>query len=116
MGVNMTENFTKKDGISLQEYFEAVLAERDKALGISQAELSRRLDLLNGEAERLRNIQATYLPREVADARNDSIMKIIIELQKYQATMEGKASQTSLIIVWVFSIASLIIGVIGLFR
>jgi hypothetical protein len=36
---------------------------------LQAGEYARRLEILNGEAERLRSIQATYLPREVAEAR-----------------------------------------------
>jgi hypothetical protein len=39
---------------------------RDTAVILNAAEMSRRLDLLNGEAARLRQMQETYYPREMA--------------------------------------------------
>ena len=40
-----------------------------EATVLQAKEYERRLDALNGEAERLKHMQATYLPREVFDAR-----------------------------------------------
>jgi hypothetical protein len=40
----------------------------EKALELRSKELDRRLEFLNGEADRLRLMQATYVPRETFDA------------------------------------------------
>jgi hypothetical protein len=43
--------------------------EGERALALQTDEFKRRLTELNGEAERLRKMQATYLPREVFDVK-----------------------------------------------
>ena len=87
----------KSDTIALREYIEAQMnalctkmqvwesahsekhelelgirnTERDSvrnALDLNSKEISRRLDILNGEADRLRIMQATYVPREIYEA------------------------------------------------
>ena len=42
----------------------------EQATQIYTKEIERRLTLLNGEETRLRNIQLTYLPREIYEANN----------------------------------------------
>jgi hypothetical protein len=62
----------------------------DKALHLQATEYERRLDLLNGEAKRLRDIQATYLPREVYEAKMETLEKIIEDVKLYLASLQGK--------------------------
>ncbi len=70
--------------ISLREYLEhrqdasekqleIRLEERDKALGIQAAELSRRLDNLNHQHQQIQGIQLTYLPREIWKQQHDEL-------------------------------------------
>jgi hypothetical protein len=47
----------------------------DRALTVATAELHRRLEMLNGEASRLREMQATYVPRETFDRSVEAIEK-----------------------------------------
>lgn len=53
---------------------ERILA-ADRALMVSTNELHRRLEMLNGEAGRLREMQASYIPRETYDRGFDAIEK-----------------------------------------
>ena len=120
----MTEKdnkFSYSDGISLQEFFEKILAEKERALLIATTEISRRLALLNGEAERLRNMQATYLPREVAEAafqrindKFDLIFNEIAELKEFRAELEGKASISDLRFTQVLGVISILIALAGI--
>ena len=88
----------------------------NRALDLQTAEVSRRLDLLNGEAERLRIIQATYVPREVSDAvtaRLETSMKGLTEkidsLVEFRANIMGKqAVLTGLIALVVSALVVLI--------
>lgn len=53
----------------------------EKALKIQAQEYERRLENLNHEAERLRLMQETYLPREVAKGMFDSVIADIKALR-----------------------------------
>lgn len=57
----------------LKEIMDLKFQNADIALKLQAKETERRLDNLNGEAERLRNIQATYLPREVYEANQKEL-------------------------------------------
>jgi len=61
-----------------------------KATDISIEETHRRLEILNGEAERLRLMQSTYLPREVYQQNYTELSKAIQELEKKVAMNQGR--------------------------
>jgi hypothetical protein len=65
----------------------AILEERiaagKEALILQAQEYQRRLDILNGEAERLKNMQETYLPRETYEANHKYLEEKMNTLQKY---------------------------------
>lgn len=82
---------------------------RAEALRLQAKEYKRRLSDLNGEAERLRNIQATYIPREVfenslktvsdkteaaahslADKQQELVDKTIAPMHTWQTKLQGK--------------------------
>ena len=82
---------------------------KDKALKLQAKEYQRRLKDLNGEAERLRNIQATYIPREVfenslktvsdkteaaaralAEKQDELVDKTITPMHIWQTKLQGK--------------------------
>jgi cell division septum initiation protein DivIVA len=64
----------------LSERFRLELISQERALKIQTRELERRLEALNGEADRLRSMQATYIPREVYDIKMAAIDKVHLSL------------------------------------
>jgi hypothetical protein len=60
--------------VSMARLEERIRAAAD-ALNVAQSELHRRLEMLNGEAARLREMQATYIPRETYDRGIEAIEK-----------------------------------------
>jgi len=62
------------------EQFEALETARD----LQAQEYARRLDLLNHEADRLRSMQATYLPREVYESQHDELADKVDNLQSFK--------------------------------
>ena len=68
------------------------------ALNMQAAEYARRLDMLNGEAERLRIMQAHYVPREAYDIAHAEMMKKVEELQVFRDRSLGRQSVISVII------------------
>lgn len=65
-----------------------------EALEINAKEMHRRLEILNGEAERLRLMQATYVPREVYD---QSVLKIR-DLEDGAAYVKGQGQVIAAIV------------------
>ena len=108
------------ESVSLKEYFERILTEyKDSmadALSIRSRETERRLDNLNGEAERLKNIQATYLPRTEYSLQYDHLKDDIESLKLSRAELRGKASQTSVNVAYGISFISMILGLISMLR
>ncbi len=71
-----------------RELFAQQLAASKEALRLQAGEYERRLELLNGEASRLREMQALYIPREVYEASQK-------ELRASTETLAAKALQLS---------------------
>lgn len=96
----------------------AVLEERQKkdveaafqALHLQFEEYQRRLNILNGEAERLREMQATYLPREVWDNNLLIVRKELDELKAYRDKASGRQTVISGVIAAVVSFAFLLLN------
>lgn len=88
------------------KYFEAKFQFIDKALQLQAAEYERRLSALNGEAERLRNMQAMYVPRETFDTVIREFEKKIEILTAVNLKGEGRASWVNAI-PWIISIVGL---------
>jgi len=61
---------------------EAVIASNEKTLKLQAREYSRRLADLNGEAERLRQMQETYVPKSVYDIQHQILIEKIETNQK----------------------------------
>lgn len=67
------------------------------ALDLQAEEYERRLEILNGEAEQLRDMQATYLPRESFEAFQKQVIedieankKEVIALNNWKSTIVGQ--------------------------
>lgn len=78
----------------IKELFRAELDAVKMAKELQAKEYERRLEILNGEAEQLRDMQATYVPRETFEAFQKQILGImegqgkqIIELQNWKSAI-----------------------------
>ena len=87
-----------KDSISLKSYFDTKLEASDKALQLQEREYARRLDDLNHEAERLRNMQVSYLPREVYDVNHKELCAKLEKLEAFNNQLIGKFSIIAVLI------------------
>lgn len=78
-----------KEILELQvKHLKELLEEKDRALDLQAREYERRLGILNGEAERLRNMQASYVPREVYESESKEInnkVQLLIDKQNRQS-------------------------------
>lgn len=88
----------------------------DKALQIQHKEYERRLRDLNGEAERLRQMQATYVSREVYEINHRELTSKLEALSNRSNIGEGKSrgiSATWLVIVIIINFLIAIGGIIA---
>lgn len=80
--------------------------EYEKALELQAAEYDRRLSSLNHEAEQLKKMQATYLPREVGEKDIERIEGELTKLQLWKSNLMGR-------LVIAAAVIMLIAGLIG---
>lgn len=88
------------------EVFKTKFEAMEKALQLQAKEYERRLSDLNGEAGRLRDMQATYVPREVFDTVVKDLEKRIEILTAVNLKSEGVKGLAA-IIPWIISIIGL---------
>jgi|SRR5580692_2498289 hypothetical protein len=79
----------------------------EQARKLQAKEYKRRLKILNGEAERLRGIQATYVPREVYGKDMQDLLDKIQILTDYKNGQQGK-SQLLQYIPWLLTGVSIL--------
>lgn len=89
------------------EVYKVKFEAMEKALLLQAKEYERRLSDLNGEAGRLRDMQATYVPREVFDTVVKDMEKRIEILTAVNLKTEGVKS--------LYSIIPVALTIIGLF-
>jgi len=90
---------------SLERIFNTRMDAQDKALQLQAAEYERRLEHLNGEAERMRQREITYLPRELYERIDAQRCEDIKALQSYRDTQLGRQTVLSAIVAAVVSVA-----------
>lgn len=81
-----------------------------EALHLDAEEKARRLEALNGEAGRLRDMQASYLPREVWDGAFKEINKQLAEMKDFRSNVLGKQS---VIVMVVSALTALLVSVMS---
>ena len=81
--------------ISLRDYFEALLAERDKAIKVALYAQDKRLDGMNEFRATIDDQGKKYLTKAEFDAFRGAIDADIRSLRESRALLEGKASQVS---------------------
>jgi hypothetical protein len=81
-----------------------------KALELQHTETERRLDNLNHEAAQLKDIQATYLPREVWENAIKDTHKDLTELKTYKDNSIGRNSVIAIVISIIVSLIFVIIN------
>lgn len=108
--------FTEEDGVSLKEHLESRcdlrMESMDKAITLAKQALDTRLDQMNEIRSAMKEQASQYITRH----EHDFLVSDIQSLKESRAELRGKASQTSVIIGYVFSFLGLLIATISLFH
>ena len=104
------EAATRKELTAIRNEMKLRSEASEKALNLQAKEYERRLDGLNGEAERLRKMQETYLARDVYNSDIKSIRDDIADLKKFKDNYQGGHAASML---WITLIATIIATVIS---
>ena len=113
--------------ITLRDYIDIKVTELEKAVvcKITALEalhmrdastLEKRLDGMNEWRQERREQNAEFLPRTEYDIQHQKLVDDIRLLRESKATLEGKASQNSVIFLGGVSVISLVIAAIALFH
>jgi hypothetical protein len=108
------ENFTAADGVTLRDYIEVQFAAMEKANDLAREVNTAQHESLNNFRQAMLDQAKNLLPRSEYEIYHHKVEEDIKALQKYQSTMEGKASQSSVNITLLISIVSLILAFVGI--
>jgi hypothetical protein len=98
----------------LEKRLEVTLAAKDTALTLSSASLEKRLETMNEFRVQIKDERSLFLPRAEYLLQHDRVVGDIRELRESRATLEGKASQTSVIITLLVGVTGIVLSVISL--
>ena len=112
---------TKDDVITIEKYIDtcvngvegrmdARVNAMERAVDTAYRAMEKRLDGMNEFRQTLNDASKTYASKESLDTLRGDIHKIEIS----DATLAGKASQTSVMISWVVGFSGLALGIISL--
>lgn len=90
----------------LYKFFTEKFRARDNQLKLQAKEYERRLEMLNHEADQLKEMQSRYTPREVFDRTVDEIRKEIKGISDWKTKQEG-VSQLKQFIPWILMALSI---------
>lgn len=99
----------------LRVYLESRITAVEKSIETADAVLQARLALLNEFKDVLNTQIARTITREEMQSKIDAVCVKIEALEKFQATMEGKASQTQANINLLLAIIAIILGLVDYF-
>ena len=118
LGARMQEKFS-----AIEIYFDSRFDSLDKAATIAYANMERRLEAMNEFRDSLRDANvlrdkdsAKFVTHSELESAKDSIGADIRILREYKSLLEGKASQSSVVIAWILSSMGIVVSVVGLFR
>ena len=82
----------------VERVFNERMSSADRALTLSAAEYHRRLDALNGEADKLVKMQATYVQTWMFESRTNNLSKDVTSLQDFRSRMLGRITVYAVIV------------------
>ena len=130
------ETFTAGDAISLKEYLEVILKElrtqcdtkfiditretnlkfesRDKALELYAKVLENRLETLNEWRDQNKDERLHFLTKDAYESKHELLLSKVNNLELSKAVLEGKATQSSVMIAYLITLIGLSFSVFGL--
>ena len=105
---------TRGDYVSLRDHMESRIEAVEKSIEVADKTMQSRLATMNEFREALRDQAGKFITREEMNAKIDIICAKVEVLEKYQNTMEGKASQSQTNLALIFSLIGTLLGIAGL--
>jgi len=105
---------SKEDNISLREYIDLRFCEIDKSTRLALQSLDKRLDGMNEFRNTLKDQTALFMTKDYYEARHTELAKQVEDLKLSRAELQGKANVNSLYVAYLFSVISLLLGIINI--
>lgn len=110
----MKRGFSQDDGITLREYFEALLADLKTQIEYSRIGMEKRLDGMNEFRGALKDQTDKMMPREEYYIQHENLIREIKTLNTFKDEMKGAASRADVNRSTAFGVMGIVIGIIGI--
>ena len=102
--------------VTLREYIDLRFNTVEEATAMARQSMEKRLDGMNEFRDTLKDQAAKFVTVSEVTQTTQRLVDDIKVLQRYQATMEGKASQSSVYIGYGISLVAIILSVMKLLQ
>jgi len=102
--------------ISLKEYFEQRFDTLEKDMNKASAQMDKRLEGMNEFRSALKDQSGKFLTKDEFNIQHLRVQDDIRILRESKATLEGKASQTSVFISYAIALISFVVAIISYFH
>lgn len=103
-----------KDMEALDQRVDQRFIAMERGVAVADRVLEARLTLLNEFRESMRDQTSSFMTLKEYDSWKDRIEKDILDLRDFKTAMNAKADQKTVVIAFIFSIISAVLGLIGL--
>ena len=100
--------------VTLREYIDSRLNATDKALELARESMDRRLDTMNEFRASLKDQASTFVPCTEYNAWKKAIDEDIRSLRDSRSMLAGKAAQSTVTVVALFTVANLVLAILSL--
>jgi hypothetical protein len=107
-------NFTQTDGVTLREYFEALLADLKTQIEHSRVGMEKRLDGMNEFRGALKDQTDKMMPREEYYIQHENLIREIKALNTFKDEMKGAATREDVNRATAFAVFGIVIGIVGI--
>jgi hypothetical protein len=104
------------DGVSLRDYIDLRFSELQRQHDKDDATMTIRLASMNATREAMREQATKFITRAEADLTHKAMCDHIETLREESAENRGKASQKSVLVAYVLSAISLVLGLVSLVK
>lgn len=102
------------DTISLKEYIDLRVRNVDESVSIAYRSMEKRLAGMNEFRDTLKDQASKFVTRAEIEDKVETMQKQIDVLLISKATLEGKASQQSVVTALIISAIGIVLGLIGI--
>jgi len=112
--IQAMQGVARENGVSMRDYVDTRLAAMDRALDAAKTALEYRLNSMNELREQVNERDKMFVTKAEYTTNVKLLESQVKSLELSRAEMQGKASQSAMIIAYIVSVIGVLLGAAGL--